>query len=65
VTRGEVHPAAGEEALARFDGRDPPDPAQIDLSGLVDVHANERGLPEYTVRTSSGPQSKLIQWKTR
>ena len=61
IVQGELQLVGAEQAVERFDGRDPPDVARIDLSASAGVHVNDRGVPEYTVRTASGLRSIPIR----
>jgi hypothetical protein len=61
VVSGELRRAAMEEALAQFNGGGLPDLERLDLGSMVDLRVNDRGLPECTVQTLTGPRSVVLR----
>ncbi len=61
IFNGELRSVAAEPALARSDGREPPDLSRFDANAFVDLHVNARGLAECTVQTPAGPRLVAVR----
>jgi hypothetical protein len=60
ISSGELRTAAVETALARWDGREPPDITRFDPGAFVKVRVNDSGIPEATLRMPAGPRTIAI-----
>jgi hypothetical protein len=60
ISNGELRVAAVETALARSDGREPPDVTRFDPRAFVNLRVNESGIPEATLRMPAGPRTIVI-----